>query len=503
MSDSEIILALDKDSVRKFDVEGRLHVEVAHISKANVCPYRGEEIPGWKALGLDKQKVYQLLRDPSELKKAAPTCNGIQLLQKHIPVSAEDHQPYDVVGSTGTDAHFDGEYLDNSLHVWVKRAIDAIETGKKRELSCGYRYTADMTPGKFGDMQFDGVMRDIVFNHVALVEDGRAGPDVVVGDSAENLMKKPSKFAGIALRLVGHAVAPVLAQDAKIDLMPIFKDVTTVNFDSKKIAKAIGDACKGKLAKDASMKHVADMLDSLEDMKKQETADESVSDPQHKAMEAAAGGKSTLGIPEKVGKEFSEADKGKSFDAEPLKEFLKGKMSDDDYMAACDMMGGPEDIDGQDGENEEAEEENDIEQPAGGKKPGLDRMKGKDKDMVSKGAMDEALKAQRKAIREEQQAIRVALEDVRPWVGQLPATLAFDSAEAVHRHALKMMKVDNAESLHADALLPVLQVQRKPGSRDANTSFRKPEATLANDAKITTDLISKYAPDIGNISVGV
>lgn len=501
MSDSEIILALDKDSVRKFDVEGRLHVEVAHISKANVCPYRGEEIPGWKALGLDKQKVYQLLRDPSELKKAAPTCNGIQLLQKHIPVSAEDHQPYDVVGSTGTDAHFDGEYLDNSLHVWVKSAIDGIESGKKRELSCGYRYTADMTPGKFGDMQFDGVMRDMVFNHVAFVEDGRAGPDVVVGDSAENVMTKPSKFARLALRLVGHAVAPVLAQDARINLMPIFEGVTTANFDSKKLAKAIGAEVKGKLAKDASMKHVADMLDSLEDMKKQETADESVSEPEHKVMEAAAAGKSTLGIPEK--KEPMEVDKAKGFDAEPLKAMLKGKLSEDDYMAACDMMGGPEDIDGQDGENEEAEEENDIEQPAGGKKPGLDRMKGKDKDMVSKGAMDEALKAQRKAIREEQQAIRVALEDVRPWVGQLPATLAFDSAEAVHRHALKMMKVDNAESMHADALLSVLQVQRKPGSRDANTSFRKPEIALAKDAKITTDLLSKYAPDIGNISVGV
>lgn len=39
-------------------------------------------------------------------------------------------------------------------------------------------------------------------------------------------------------------------------------------------------------------------------------ADKSVSAAQHRAMEAAAHGKSTLGIPEKVGKEFVEKDKG-------------------------------------------------------------------------------------------------------------------------------------------------------------------------------------------------
>jgi hypothetical protein len=43
--------------------------------------------------------------------------------------------------------------------------------------------------------------------------------------------------------------------------------------------------------------------------------DVSLSEAQHKAMGAAAGGKSNLGIPKKVGEEFSKADKGKGFDA--------------------------------------------------------------------------------------------------------------------------------------------------------------------------------------------
>ncbi len=39
----------------------------------------------------------------------------------------------------------------------------------------------------------------------------------------------------------------------------------------------------------------------------------SVSGKQHRAMEAAAHGNSTLGIPKKVGAEFSAADAGKRF----------------------------------------------------------------------------------------------------------------------------------------------------------------------------------------------
>lgn len=39
----------------------------------------------------------------------------------------------------------------------------------------------------------------------------------------------------------------------------------------------------------------------------------SVSGRQHRAMEAAAHGTSNLGIPKKVGQEFSQADKGRKF----------------------------------------------------------------------------------------------------------------------------------------------------------------------------------------------
>ena len=189
------ILALDRAGAQAFDVDGRLRIDAANISKAAVNPYLGEEIPGWEELGLEPKKIYRMLRDPEELAKAADTFNGVQLLKKHVPVSADDHQPYDVVGTTGTDAEFEAPYLKNSLFVWAQDAIDDIDSGNRRALSCGYHYRPDMKPGRFEGMPYDGVMREIVGNHVALVKDGRAGADVVIGDGT-----RPRRAARLAAK---------------------------------------------------------------------------------------------------------------------------------------------------------------------------------------------------------------------------------------------------------------------------------------------------------------
>jgi len=180
-------LAFDKASVRTYNQDGHLIVKSAHITKANVCPYLGSEIPNAEELGLDPKKVYQLLRSPEELQKAVPTLNHKQLMFKHVAVNSKDPQKELTVGSTGTDAVWNDPYIDNSLVVWDAEAVEDIESDEKKELSAGYYYTADMTPGTYEGAHYDGRMVNIRFNHVALVVEGRVGNDVVIGDSAENL----------------------------------------------------------------------------------------------------------------------------------------------------------------------------------------------------------------------------------------------------------------------------------------------------------------------------
>ena len=148
-TDSRQRMALDKGSARQFDEEGRLHVTETNICKSCINPYKGSEIPGWEELGLEPDQVYQMLRPPEELEKAAPTSNGIQLMRVHLPVDADDHQPYDVAGSVGTSARWDPPFVKNAITIWPFADIDGIETGKKYQLSPGYHYDPVMEPGEF------------------------------------------------------------------------------------------------------------------------------------------------------------------------------------------------------------------------------------------------------------------------------------------------------------------------------------------------------------------
>lgn len=233
-----LLIAMDRaPSVRSRDANGFMHVEASNISKANVCPYYGREIPGASELGLEPDRIYQLWRDPEELRRGAETFNNIPLLSEHVPVLPDSLPEELIIGSTGTDAEFDGTYLRNSLVVWRQSEQDAIEAERKRELSCGYRYRADMTPGVTPEgLRYDGVMREIMGNHVALVIEGRAGPDVVVGDE---LMKLKSRTALMISGAIQSLVRPLLAADAKVDLSSALAGVDGKSVTKKGAAAAI------------------------------------------------------------------------------------------------------------------------------------------------------------------------------------------------------------------------------------------------------------------------
>ena len=260
-----ILLAFDRSTVRRFDVDGRLHVARTNISKANICPYRGNEIPGWQALGLDGNRVYKLLRHPDELAKAAPTFNNLPVLNVHVPTTAWDHKPEHIVGSTGTDSRFDGTYLQNSAVIWAQDSIDLIETNEQKEWSCGYRFKPDMTNGIFYGLHYDGIMRNIVGNHVALVTVGRAGPDVVVGD-ADMKSRKALMLSGAVAALV----RPHLAADAKIDFTGAFDGVTAATLAASKdsLAATLLGLTTGKLVADAglSVSDFAEAIDAIDGM---------------------------------------------------------------------------------------------------------------------------------------------------------------------------------------------------------------------------------------------
>lgn len=176
-------MAFDR-SLRTETVDGRMVVEACVISKANVCPYFGREIPGSEALGLEMGRAYMLYRDKAELEAAVSTYERIPLMMHHVASTADQpNKPY--IAGTVSNVRYRHPFLLADITVWSGEAVQVIESGAQRELSCGYRYVVDMTPGTTPEGEpYDGRMTRLVANHVALVEAGRVGPDAYVHDAA-------------------------------------------------------------------------------------------------------------------------------------------------------------------------------------------------------------------------------------------------------------------------------------------------------------------------------
>jgi hypothetical protein len=170
------------NSARSFDRDGRMHVTDCPITKACVSGYLGREIPRANELGLDPDRVYDLLRAPSELLRSFRSFNSLPILLRHSPVNASQPQASLIIGATGTDATWRAPFIFSSIVIWDGGSIAAIESDQVREISAGYHYTAVMTPGVFQGVKFAGIMTQIAGNHVAIVENGRVGSDCAVPD---------------------------------------------------------------------------------------------------------------------------------------------------------------------------------------------------------------------------------------------------------------------------------------------------------------------------------
>lgn len=402
-------LAFDRSS-RRIDADGRLHVDRSHISKATVNPYYGKEIPGYEALGLQPDKVYRLLRDPVELERAAPTFARLPVLSEHVPVTVDAPRPDLIVGAIGSDVEFKAPYLDADLCVWDATAIAGIETDKVRELSCAYRYVPVMEPGEFEGEPYDGRMTEIQGNHLALVEVGRAGADVVVADAKPFIFDKETAMKmsklGKALFAALCAASPVLAADSALPAL-------VGNANRKTFKKE--DAKAKLLALDASLdsNKLDAVLDAILDVEQE---------PKPVETPAAAGDDGMTAICEKY--------------CSQIKETLAGKCDQsciDACVKACTdccrecCAPGAADMSG-------------MQMTKDGEEPGM-----------KKEEVAAAMDGLRKELREAEEARR----DVRAIVGDV---LGMDSAADVYGFALDHMKVDRAGVEGAPALRALFKV---------------------------------------------
>lgn len=429
-----------KSSVRHKDKNGYLHVDISNITKEQIAPYYGDEIPKWQEYGLDPQKIYYLYRPAEELKKAAPTFNGIPLAFEHHEMNA-DHMPKEyIIGNLGTDAEFKAPYLVNSLVITDGEAIDAIERGEYKELSAAYLYTLVMEGGMHDGEHYDGYMTDIAGNHVALVREGRAGPDVAVADSkpkdrnAEDTASKQRRNNTPMSRGKKSKLNRTMAFDA----VPAIENME-VNLASFMKAVQVVEAQRENL------------------------------DPREIGLDVDK----DITIPEIVDKFFPDADESvKSGVAAQLERLMAapastGAEDEEDHREAMDACG------------LDADDPLSAKSFAEGVKYGesLERnpeeRKKLDSEHESEGmkrAMDAKIRrAKQDAMAEMKQhyrALHKAAQDCRPLIGQIADPFAFDSADDIYRKALALAGVDT-RGVHPSAFPAMLKMAR---SQSAHTS---------------------------------
>lgn len=398
-------LMLDSQpSMRTKDANGFLHIALTPISKATVNPYLGGEIAGSEEQGWQADKIYYGLRPAEELEKAAKTFNGLPVLLEHHPIDAENPAKEWVVGSVGTDGKFEQPYLKNSMTITDAQAIQYIEDGTAKEISCSYRFVPEFKSGEFTEadgskVHYDFIMRDIEGNHVALVPEGRAGRDVRVADSNEFINKATNEERRTYMSFDEfiEKFFPEADEAKKAEIKAEFEKLIP-----KEDAATFAEGVKYGEEKEKAEPLKLDSEHESEGMKEAEDAEGEVAEE-------------TVGVEEEIedgcGKKAT--DEELPVDEANLDELLK-----DPKMKAVFEMGVKY------GEKREKADPEKID--ADHEREGMEKALGEDSMKKIEGRVIAKFRA-----------INAAAKKVRPMVGEIAEPFAFDSAEAVYKFALE------------------------------------------------------------------
>lgn len=157
-------------------------IENNPITKVGVYPYLGKQI----SQDCEPDKIYYVLRPKEELfrKETLDSLRLIPLIDGHTMIGKDFTAPEDkgLDGTLGDNVSHDTDTIYNDLKIISNKMKEEIKNGKK-ELSLGYFCRYDKQPGTYKGQRYDYVQRDIIANHLALVDKGRMGADVRVYDS--------------------------------------------------------------------------------------------------------------------------------------------------------------------------------------------------------------------------------------------------------------------------------------------------------------------------------
>lgn len=246
----------------------------AKAARSGIYDYSGREVDPDNAHGLRDKAMVKVYRSGDQVFDRASIHSfvGKPITNDHPREGVNAANWRDHARGTIMGAVRDGEHIAFDLLLTDAAAIKAVEDGK-RELSNGYSCQLDFKPGTAPDGQaFDAAQVGIAGNHIAIVDQGRAGPDCrIVTDAFAACDANPAAVAALT-----HKGTPAMAGQIIVDGLPVsLADETAVRAVLDKKDKALADATadlrdvNGKLATEqgkvtALEKQVADLKSELD-----------------------------------------------------------------------------------------------------------------------------------------------------------------------------------------------------------------------------------------------
>lgn len=233
--------------------DGYLRV-VAKAARSGVQQYRGREVdPDGEHFTADQ--VVNVYRPPEEVFDQASMASfiGRPITDGHpnVPVTAKNWRDHSrgVIGG----AVKDGEWIRFDLALMDADLIGKVEGGK-RELSNGYACDIAFEDGTAPDgTAYQAVQRAIRGNHVAVVDQARAGPDARISDGGNKLFECCD-----AATVILDALREPKPMPKKITLDGLQVDLSDESAVETAIAKLQGQVGTLTTAKDAAETLVAE-----------------------------------------------------------------------------------------------------------------------------------------------------------------------------------------------------------------------------------------------------
>lgn len=130
---------------------------------------------------MDDGSIRKELRPADEVFKqeSLESLSSVPVTNDHPPfmVHADNARAY-TVGFTSEKVTRDEKFVKVGMTVIDLATIGEMKAAGKVQLSCGYTCDVEEAPGVFNGEPYDAVQKDIRYNHLAIVDRGRAGPDV-------------------------------------------------------------------------------------------------------------------------------------------------------------------------------------------------------------------------------------------------------------------------------------------------------------------------------------